>query len=194
MSGSAFCVVVAWHCLRDSTHQLILRNAPWFVIFGLLVITVTGIGTFTCLGLQQSESNAQLRKDAIAFASKLRRFDLVFQVKNAHEHEQEINAIQQMIPESDKNEAGIDKRWAAILAADAADNDRRARHQAEFNETFRSGVLHYKSVICRKVEINNPCPQDRRANMIDYGRFVGSNPISEFADYLESITDLLPTE
>ena len=45
-SGSVFCVVAAWHFLRDSAHQFILRNAPWFVIFGMLAITVAGVGVY----------------------------------------------------------------------------------------------------------------------------------------------------
>lgn len=72
-----------------------------------------------------------------------------------------------------------------------ADEQRDARHKAEYEVRFRQSVLLYKTEICKREQFTNPCPTNSPAvTMINFPE--GALFVGEIADYLTLITNNLP--
>jgi len=134
------------------------------------------------------QSNSQLRRGAEAFASQLRQYEAAYQMNENQQWMVEW-AERSRISKDDKD--AMNKKWNEDMLRD---EKRRSAHRADFDTRFRGPLLAYREEICKRVQFTSPCPDNTTSKSLDSGLLAGPSPIQEFANYLEVISRLLPSD
>jgi hypothetical protein len=119
--------------------------------------------------------------------TQLRRFGAEFKLIDRSQSNAEWGQLTTAMPKDDRK--AQDAAWVQYIQKS---EERRNRHQSEFDVRFRPGIISYKDEICKREEFINPCPRDIRLSLLNTGMLAGPDPIADFADYLALIIGNLP--
>jgi hypothetical protein len=131
-------------------------------------------------------SNDDLKAAATKFIGELRKFEARYEPKQEQMLVQG-QARMASIPQDSKS--AQQEMWNKNISEQMATE---AQHRSEYDVTYRSQTLRYKTEICKRLEFLDPCPaNDPAILMIDNGD-TGALFTVMIADYLTKIVEKLP--
>lgn len=126
-------------------------------------------------------SNIQLRQRVSDLTARMRTLEAG--IKESQMKELSSRSPANLSPEQRQTE------WNAYTARMLSQS---AEVQAQFRSQFLSQALALREAISTRVGILQPYSSDPKTVALDYGMLAGVSPISDAADYLESLARRLP--
>lgn len=126
-------------------------------------------------------SNIQLRQRVSDLTARMRTFEAG--IKESQMKELSSRSPANLSPEQRQTE------WNAYTARMLSQS---AEAQAQFRSQFLPQALALREAISTRVGILQPYSSDPKTVALDYGMLAGVSPISDAADYLESLARRLP--